>query len=188
MTIIALTGGIGAGKSVVSQVLRAMGYHVYDCDSEARRLQDASPLLRQRIAREVTPQALLPNGTLNRQAIAAEVFANPAKLQALNAIMHSAVADDFRTWCKARPHASHLFVETAILYESGFDRLVNDVWEVVAPIPLRIKRVERRSGLSPAQILSRINAQGLITPSLSHKIINNDGRTPLLPQIHQLLK
>ncbi len=187
MTIIALTGGIGAGKSVVSQVLRAMGYDVYDCDREARLLQDSNPLLLSRIAAEVTPQALNPDGSLNRPALAAEVFSDPAKLRALNAIVHSAVAEHFQAWCAARAGASRLFVETAILYESGFDRLVNDVWEVVAPIPLRIERVMKRSGLTPDQITSRINAQGQITPSRPHHIIHNDGLTPLLPQIHSLL-
>lgn len=183
--IIAITGGIGAGKSVVSHLLRAMGFPVYDTDSSARSLMDSDDSMRRRIAAEVTPDALNPDGSLNRASLAAVVFADPDKLLLLNGIVHGAVRRDFLDWVDSR-NGGILFVETAILYESGFDALVGEVWEVCAPNELRIARVMKRSGLTADEIQRRIDAQASC-PRVSHRIIVNDGLHPVIPQILTLL-
>lgn len=183
--IIALTGGIGAGKSVVSHVLRAMGYSVYDCDSEARRLMESSAEIKARIAAEVTPDALGADGSLDRKAIADAVFADSGKLARLNAIVHSAVRSHLQQTVAASD-AQLFFVETAILYESGFDSLADEVWEVTAPADERIARVMARSGLSRSQVESRMASQ--LTPSYPHhRIIRNSSTDALLPQILALI-
>lgn len=182
--IIAVVGGIGSGKSVVCRVLRSMGYPVYDCDSRARFLQDSDAEMRRRIATEVTADALNPDGTLNRPALAACVFSCPDKLRALNRIVHGAVADDLREHIAGDLSGKNLFfVETAILYESGLDRMVNAVWEVTAPEDVRVARVMSRSGLSADEVRARIAAQSPSAANPKHYIIINDGETPLLPQI-----
>lgn len=184
--IIAVTGGIGSGKSVVCRMVRSLGYPVYDCDLEARLLQEGSETLRRRIAQEVTPLALNPDGTLNRPALAKVVFSDAEKLAALNSIVHTALAEHLQQWL-AKQTAATIFIETAILYESGLDRLVTEVWEVTAPEEIRIERVKARSGLSREQVLERMAAQGQVKPRMPHHIILNDGKTPLLPQIlHEL--
>ncbi len=180
--VIAITGGIGSGKSVVSRVVASMGFPVYDCDSRARRLQDSDPEMRRRIAEEVTPEALNPDGTLNRPALGQCVFANPDKLLRLNEIVHGAVAADLRAEI-ARCRGPLFFVETAILYESGFDRMVDAIWEVTAPEELRISRVMARNGLTVAEVKARIDVQRPAGANPSHYLIINDGETPVLPQI-----
>ncbi|MDE6222481.1 MAG: dephospho-CoA kinase [Muribaculaceae bacterium] len=183
--VIAITGGIGAGKSVVSRVLAAMGFPVYDTDSAARSLMDADEDMRRRIAAEVTPSALNPDGSLNRPALAAVVFANPSALLKLNEIVHGAVRADFMRWVDSRSQEI-LFVETAILYESGFDALVGEVWEVTAPDALRIERVIKRSGLTANEIQRRIDAQAACARP-GHRLIVNDNVRPVIPQILNLL-
>lgn len=180
--IIAITGGIGSGKSVVSRVVASMGFPVYDCDSRARRLQDSDPQMRRRIAEEITPEALNPDGSLNRAALGRCVFADPDKLLRLNQIVHGAVAADLRAEI-ARSKSPLFFVETAILYESGFDSMVDAIWEVSAPEELRISRVMARNGLSAAEVKARIDAQRPSGANPSHYLIINDGETPVLPQI-----
>lgn len=180
--VIAVTGGIGSGKSVVCHVLRAMGFPVYDCDSRARRLQDSDPLMRRRIAEEVTPEALNPDSSLNRAAIARCVFADSDKLCRLNRIVHGAVAADLTAEIAAC-RTPFFFVETAILYESGLDRIVDSVWEVTAPEELRINRVKARNGLSADEVRARIASQHPAGSNSSHYIIINDGETPVLPRI-----
>lgn len=182
--IIAITGGIGSGKSVVCRILRSMGYPVYDCDSRARFLQDTDAEMRRRIAFDVTFDAINPDGSLNRQALAECVFADPEKLCALNRIVHGTVAEDLCRHIEGDISGKNLFfVETAILYESGFDRLVDEVWEVTAPEDVRISRVMSRSGLSAEQVRARIESQSSTASRSGHHIIINDGVTPLLPQI-----
>lgn len=183
--IIAVTGGIGSGKSVVSRILRSMGYPVYDCDSRARYLQDADPEMRRRIASEITSDALNADGSLNRQALARCVFADADKLSALNRIVHAAVAEDLVAQIEAETirGAELIFVETAILYESGFDRFVDEIWEVSAPEELRVARVMARNNISAEEVRARIAAQAPAAVNSNHHIIINDGETPLLPQI-----
>lgn len=183
--IVAIIGGIGAGKSVVCRAIRSLGYAVYDCDSAAKTLMNADERIKQRIAVEITADALNSDGTLNRAAISACVFSNPDKLKLLNSIVHGAVREDFKQWVESR-NSTTVFVETAILYESGFDRLVTDVWEVVAPVEIRIERVMQRSKLTRKEVESRIASQ-TATQRSTHRLIVNDGIEPLISQLLKLL-
>ncbi|MDE6436166.1 MAG: dephospho-CoA kinase, partial [Muribaculaceae bacterium] len=88
--LIAITGGIGSGKSVVSRVLRAMGYPVYDCDSQAKAIMDADAEIHRRLCSEIDA-AVVTDGVIDRKRLAEIVFNDKAKLAVLNAIVHSAV-------------------------------------------------------------------------------------------------
>lgn len=183
--IIAITGGIGTGKSVICHVLRVLKFSVYDCDSQAKTLMDSDAAMKLRITDEITPEALNPDKSLNRAAISGVVFSNPRKLQQLNAIVHGAIRDHFCKWVEAQTSPT-IFVETAILYESGFNRLVNEIWEVTAPLETRIRRIQQRNGLNRDEILNRIaSQQNGINPA--HRIISNDDKTAILPQILTLI-
>lgn len=183
--IIAITGGIGAGKSVVSRVLRNLGYPVYDCDAEAKALMDCDVNIREQIATDIDVQAINSDGTINRPLLSSIVFSNPEKLLRLNGIVHGAVRNHFVQWVKDCK-SSLIFVETAILYESEFYKLVNDVWEVTAPDETRIERVMNRNGISREEVEMRIKSQSsAVHPA--HAIIINDDRHPIIPRVLQLL-
>ena len=183
--VIALTGGIGVGKSVVGHALQVLGYPLYDCDSRAKLLMNSDPCMKICIQSEVCAQALMPSGEINRKALSDCVFSDPKKLSRLNEIVHGAVRDDCLLWSEATS-ADTLFIETAILYESKFDSLADDVWEVRAPLDLRIERVMKRSNLSESEVRARIASQNSDSHS-HHKIIINDGNLSLLDQISHLL-
>ncbi|MDE6325086.1 MAG: dephospho-CoA kinase [Duncaniella sp.] len=188
--LIAICGGIGSGKSIVSRCLLAMGYPVYDCDRNAKKLMDGNRTIRDRIADEIAGDAIGHDGSIDRHRLSEIVFADTDALSRLNNIVHGAVRDDLRQWvaCQGRPVA---FVETAILYESRLDREVDEVWEICAPSEIRIERVMRRSGLTEEQVLARMSAQDSFVPEKCHQCVNvivNDGCVPVLPQIEHLLK
>ncbi len=188
MRRVGITGGIGSGKSVVSHLLRVMGYPVYDTDTEAKRLMNASPELKRQIA-EAFGSDIYAQGTLDRALLASRVFGNPERIARLNSIVHPAVRLDFDRWASAL-NTPLCFVESAILYDSGFDRLVDDVWVVTAPEALRIKRVGDRSGLAPDEVRRRMAAQlsdSEIQQRASH-IIRNDGNTSLIGKVLSLLR
>ena len=109
---IAIIGGIGSGKSVVSQILRVMGFPVYDCDAEAKRLMDNSQKIKSRIVDAFGEESLL-NGQLNRPYLATMVFGHPENLKKLNGIVHPEVHADFEQWV-SECNADAVFVETAI--------------------------------------------------------------------------
>lgn len=185
----AITGGIGAGKSIVSRVLTAMGYPVYDCDSRARSLMDMSAEIKHAIALNIGAGVILPDDSIDRRLLAEIVFRNKQMLLTLNSIVHQAVRDDLARWVCDRSSAL-VFVETAILYESGLDRVIDSEWHVTAPTDIRVNRVIARNGLSREHVLARIEAQSGTTPPKSfHNIITlvNDDITPLLPQIEKAL-
>ncbi|MDE6467874.1 MAG: dephospho-CoA kinase [Muribaculaceae bacterium] len=187
--IIAITGGIGAGKSVVSHVLRALGYPVYDSDSRAKALMDSDAAIKERLAVEIAREVICGDA-IDRAALARIVFADSVKLAKLNAIVHQAVRLDIAGWV-SRQSASRVFVETAILYQSGLNRMVDAEWRVTAPEALRIERVMARNGLSADAVRARIESQRYEPapdeprPEL-HELLN-DGVTPLLPRIEALL-
>lgn len=188
-TVTAIAGGIGAGKSVVSRVLRVMGYDVYDCDSRAKRLIAEDAELLDSIRLQVCADAVDARGCYDRAAVARVVFADEARLQALNSLVHGAVKADFARWCDARAGHSRLFVETAILHSAGMDAVVDDVWVVTAPDDVRIARVMARNNITAAQVQARLDAQKREEEALAahEHIIVNDNIHPLLPQILTLL-
>ena len=96
--LIAITGGIGSGKSVVTKVLATMSYPVYDTDSQARRLMTTDEVLKQELVREFGPSVYDADGSLNRVSLAAVVFNNQEALERLNHIVHPAVIRDLERW------------------------------------------------------------------------------------------
>lgn len=166
-----------------------MGYEVYDCDSEARTIMESDAGIKKEIAEKISPDAISPDGTLNRPAIAAIVFRNPEKLCILNSLVHGAVKADISRRAAAR-QSGVMFVETAILYQSGLDSMVDAVWEVSAPTHIRVDRVMKRNSLTEAQVLERITSQDSYKASRKHPkvyVLTNDNTTPMLPQIEYLI-
>lgn len=188
---IALTGGIGAGKSVVARLLRTMGYAVFDCDIEARMLMDDDDDIKARIGAEITADAIDDQGAIDRARLSEIVFSDAEKLASLNAVVHSAVKERLARWCE-RQDKRPVFVETAILYQSGLNRMVDAEWSVEAPVEIRVARVMARNGISRRQVMARIEAQHYTPadgePMPETHIIENDGTTPLLPQVLGLLR
>ena len=190
--IAVISGGIGSGKSVVSRIVSALGYATYDCDSQAKSLMDNSGEIKSRIAEMISPDVISANGSIDRQKLASIVFSNSDKLKILNGIVHGAVRDDVTRRVSEMPDNEYLFVETAIPHESGIDMMADVIIYVEAPLPVRVERVMRRSGLSEEQVLSRIDAQQGETAAIDANPdairILNDGSTPILPQIFGTLK
>lgn len=186
-----ICGGIGSGKSVVARTLRLKGYDVYDCDLEARRIMDGSPLIRSAIAEKLGAECLNADGTLCRPAIAAKVFASDEQRLWLNSLVHHHVADDIRCWLHDAASGKRRFVETAIPVTSGLTDICNDIWLVTCPDSVRVERIIGRDNCSPAQAQSRIDAQRHEFDSLppeTTELIENDPATPILLRIDSLLK
>lgn len=157
MKKIAICGGIGSGKSTVCQMFAERGVAIYDSDSRAKALMNESEPLRKALMAEFGAECY-EGGVLNRPYLAQRVFASPEQLAKLNAIVHPAVKSDFLAWADMQS-GDYVILESAILYESGFDALVDKVVAVLAPLPLRLERAMQRDGASREQIEARIKAQ-----------------------------
>ena len=176
MKKIGITGGIGSGKSYVCKRLQAKyDIEVYDCDAAAKRLIRTSPDLQQQIIQLV--------GSLDKAAMSRFLLASEANQQAMNAIVHPAVFRDF--------HESGMqWMESAILFESGADQLVDKSVVVTAPQEVRIQRVMQRDGITREKTLQWMNRQWSQDEVVAHADyeIVNDGIADIDQQIEQLLK
>lgn len=186
--LIAITGGIGSGKSVVAKVLRNMGHQVYDCDLEAKRLMHSSQIIKEQLIARFGEDIYLADGSINKPLLSTIIFNNADALSAVNAIVHPVVKDDLFKWHHSNS-ATHSFVETAILIEAGMQTMVDEVWNVTAPVETRIARVIRRNSTTRDKVLERINSQStsLSEVAVPVKTIVNDGTTAILPQVISLL-
>ena len=188
MRIIGLTGGIACGKSTVSAELRKCGAAIIDADALAHELsQPHQPLFHayvQRFGREI----VTADGTLDRARMAALIFADADLLARVNAIIHPAVGDDFDAWRK-RLTVPLCAMESAILFESGFDRRADVRLTVYAPEAIRLQRVMARDGAAEADVRRRMQSQWTDErkAALSDAVITNDGLSALIPQVEAFL-
>lgn len=157
MRKIAVCGGIGSGKSTVCGMFAERGIAIYDSDSRAKALMSDSTELRNALIAEFG-EACYDGGELNRPYLAQVVFGSEEKLSRLNAIVHPAVKADFLQWAEGQEGA-YCILESAILFESGFDSVVDFSVAVLAPLPLRVERAMQRDGATREQVEARIKAQ-----------------------------
>ncbi|MDO9635004.1 MAG: dephospho-CoA kinase [Paludibacter sp.] len=156
--IIGITGGIGSGKSTLSEYLRSHGFAVYDTDREAKRLQNEDSKLIEN-TKYIFGDNIYDNGKLDRQAVASVVFKNPDLLEKLTSIVHPIVKSDFLAWASKFNSNILIFVESAVLFESGFNELADKIILVTASEDIRIQRIMKRDGVTREQVLSRIKNQ-----------------------------
>lgn len=187
--IIGITGGIGSGKSTIAKQLRAMGYAVYDTDSEAKRLIVEDVHVRQQIE-QLFGNEVYKDGVYQTALVAQRVFTDKALLAKLNAIVHPAVKADIMCWAQKINHATPrytmlhnttpCFVECAILYQAGFDSLCDKVVAVTAPEEIRLERVMKRDSSTIEKVRARMRAQETENDiPRADILINNNGKTPI---------
>ncbi len=158
MTRVGVTGGIGSGKSRVCALFAALGIPVYDSDGRAKELMNGDGGIKQAITALFGAQAYR-DGVIDRAFVASRVFGDKMLLASLNGIVHPAVALDFDAWAMSNSCFPYVIMESAILFESGFDRLVEKVVTVSAPEEVRIARVASRDGVSRQSVMDRIANQ-----------------------------
>ena len=187
--IIGITGGIGSGKSTLSNLLRAEGYSVYDTDLEARRLQNEHSAMVKKMT-DLFGKDIYTEKGLNRSALGKIVFAKPELLIKLNAIVHPLVMDDFQNWVQNRLPKKILFIESAILYESGFNKLVDKVILITASESTRINRVMKRDGVTSEHVRARMSNQIPEEEKLSRAdyVIHSDDNHPLVDKMRKIIE
>lgn len=186
--VLGITGGIGSGKTLVSTCLHIMGIPVYNCDNEAKRLNNNHPGIRQALCSLVGSHVYNPDNSLNKSALANFLFASPTHAAQVNAIIHPAVKEDFHQW-RQRQHSPWVAIESAILYESGFNPLADKILVVYAPEEIRVERACQRDSSTPEAIRARIAHQIPDEEKCKRAdyTLYNDGNQAILPQILDIL-
>lgn len=187
MIKIGITGGIGSGKSVVAALLELSGIPVYIADTESKLLTATSPVIREKLVALFGEELYTADG-LDKKRLASHIFGNPERLGQVNAIIHPEVNRHFLAWAE-RQNAPVCAIESAILFESGFNRVVDTTLMVYAPMEIRIRRALERDAVSREEIIRRIESQlpDEVKKEKSDYVIFNDGEKALLPQITAFL-
>ncbi|MEA4936251.1 MAG: dephospho-CoA kinase [Paludibacter sp.] len=177
--VIGITGGIGSGKTTLSNLLRSHGFPVYDTDKEARRLQNENVRLIDQ-TKALFGEDIYKNGELNRIAVASIVFRQPELLMQLSSLVHPVVKNDFIQWAKSFNQEKLLFMESAVLFEGNFDTMTDKIILVTASDEIRIERVMKRDRLSREEVIARMKNQipELLKAQKSDLVINTDQGLP----------
>ena len=161
MLVIGMTGGIGCGKSYVSAKMQLRGIPVYDSDQRAKLITATDQDIKTALTELVGPTLYCPCGcgVMQKEMLARFIFSNPDNMTRVNSIVHPRVRQDFRRWAEGLGSKEFCILESAILFESGFDKEVDYTVCVDAPLALRIRRCVKRDNTTDQAIVARINSQ-----------------------------
>ncbi len=188
MITVGLTGGIGAGKSLVASIFEELGYKVFHSDKVAKELMHSDPDVKKAIIALLGDSAYR-SGSLDRAYVARRIFDDKDLRDKVNQIVHPAARSAFNKFIDQSDGASIVFNEAAILFETGAYKNFDKVILVSAPEDLRIDRIIKRDGSSKDEIQKRISAQwdDRKKSELADFVIVNDEKQPLLTQIEVVL-
>jgi len=179
MKTIGLTGGIGSGKSTVSQILSELGAKVLDADKVGHQCYQPGTGTWQDVVDAFGQGIVAPDGSIDRKKLGAIVFGEPEALIRLNRIMHPRMYDIMADRIEEyrRDGVEVVVLEAALLFEAGWTPLVDEIWVTVASEPTVVQRAMERTGLPEEQILSRIRSQLSVEERIKKAdlVIHNDG-------------
>jgi dephospho-CoA kinase len=191
MRVWGLTGNIGSGKSTVARLLAARGVPVVDADQVAREVvQPGTPALREIAAR--WPSMVAPDGTLDRRALAARVFADARERAELNRIVHPRIAEEVSSRLGALAGEGYpvAVYEAALIIENRMHDGLDGLVVVTAPEAAQLARLRERDGMSEEEARARLAAQLPAADKLRHAtfVIDNQGsEAELEAQVDRLL-
>ena len=177
--IIGLTGGIGSGKSTVSKCLAELGAVIIDADKVGHEAFKPGTEAWREVVATFGKQVLTPGGEIDRKKLGEIVFSQPESLSRLNQIMHPRMYDMMKAQIEeyCRQGVDVVVLEAAILLETNWASLVDEVWVTVTPEVMVLDRVKKQRGLAEEETLARIRSQLSSEERVKHAdvVINNDG-------------
>jgi len=186
---VGITGGIGSGKSTVCKMFKLIGIPVFEADLVAKSIINSSPEIRSGLIQLFGKNIYDTKNKLNRKMLANLIFNDDTLMEKVNQLVHPAVRKQFKHWQKLQnePYVIH---EAAILFESGFYKMMDYTILVSAPEEMRIDRVTKRDNISSDLVQQRINKQFTDEEKrqlASTELVNNNKKL-LIPQILEIDK
>lgn len=189
MIKLGITGGIGSGKSTVSSIFQVLDIPVYIADNESKRLTEESPIIRKQLIKLFNDNNLYQNNKLNKPLLASYIFKDKETLSKVNSIIHPIVFNHFVEWTDQNKANKIIALESAILFETNMDKLIDYTILVSAPLEKRIAQVMLRDNTSREKVIERINNQLPEEDKIkkSNFIIENDESFSLINQCLDLI-
>ncbi|MDP2889826.1 MAG: dephospho-CoA kinase [Bacteroidota bacterium] len=189
MIKVGITGGIGSGKSTACKVFSFLGIPVFEADIVAKQLMNTDPEIRSKLISLFGTSVYLPDQTIDRKYLAGIVFNNASLLTQLSKIVHPEVHKSFENWCRNQ-RSPYILHESAILFETGFYKLMDKSIAVVANENQRIERVMKRDKITQELVKQRIKNQlnDEEKIKLADFVIGNNDNELIIPQIVEIDK
>lgn len=157
MKVVGLTGGIGSGKTTVSNMFKDLGIPVYIADVEAKTLMNTSAVIKRKLIDLFGPMAY-QNNELNRDYISSKIFSDKVYLDKMNAVIHPKVAEHFKQWLQKQT-SLYVIKEAAIIFEHNTQSQYDAIITVIADKEARINRILKRDTTTKDKILSIMKHQ-----------------------------
>ena len=188
MVVVGITGGIGSGKTTISNYLKSFGIPLYVADKEAKALMNRSKVIKQKLI-QLFGDEVYVDGKLNRPFLAKMIFKDKSLLNQMNAIVHPKVASHFKRWLK-KQDAPYILKEAAIIFENNLQSNYDYIITVVANENLRIERILDREDTTREKIKAVINNQWTDShkKKLSDFVISNNDLDQAKKQALQIHK
>lgn len=185
---VGITGGIGAGKSLICKLFQLLGIPIYDADSRAKWLMSNDAGLKKAIQQAFGKESYDAEGALNRRYLANQVFAKgEEQVKRLNSLVHPRVGEDSQEWAKEQlGKAPYVLREAALLFESGGYKQMQRNITVFAPIDLRVARVRQRDPQRSEEEVRQIIGKQWSEEQrqqLADYTLYNDESQMLIPQV-----
>ncbi len=184
MKTLGITGGIGSGKTTVCKLFEDLGARVIYADDEAKRIMHENPDVRVELMAAFGPESYDEQGRLNRAYLAQQVFGNAENIARINAIVHPRVGEALQQSIRqAEADGVDLLVyESALLFETGGDQLLDAIAVVDAPLETRMQRVMARDEVSKEKVEARMKHQRAAKAfrERADYLIENDGEKEAL--------
>jgi dephospho-CoA kinase len=182
MLVIGLTGGIGTGKTEVSRLLQELGAKVINADQVGHEAYTPHSEAWEEVVKAFGDGILQQNEEIDRRKLGSIVFADPEQLATLNGIMHprmAAIVREKLVGLETRG-VEVAVVEAAVLFEAGWDTLVQEVWTTESPVESVVARLQERNGFEPDEIRKRIASQmsSAERSSRATEVVNNSEGLP----------
>lgn len=172
-----LTGGIATGKTTVAEMLAELGAEIIDADKIAHEVLQLDGEAYEDVVAYFGRSILRANGEIDRKKLGEMVFSNENLRQHLEKLTHPYIIDRIRSQLKETEDEHETVLVAPLLYEAGLEDLVDSVWVVYASLPIQIKRLKERDGLSRGEARNRIDAQLSLDKKkeMADKVIYNEG-------------
>lgn len=188
--IIGITGGIGSGKSTVCNVFKLFNVPVFEADKVARELLNTHQKIKSELIHQFGSNIYTEKGTVNRKKLAEIIFNEKTQLKKINNLVHPVVRSEFEKWVAKHEHHPYVIHEAAILFESGFYKMMDYTILVSAPREQRVKWVMQRDGSNREQVEERMKNQmpEVEKQKLASVVLTNDNQQLLIPKIIEIDK
>ena len=185
---VGITGGIGAGKTLITKLFSLLNVPIYYADNRAKLLMNT--VLMDSIISLFGKESYI-NGSLNREHISSQVFSNKTALAKLNALVHPVVAADFKNWTTKQGSVKYVIKEAALLVESGSYKQLDALIVVTSPQKLRVNRIKLRDSFRTEKEITNIisnQSSDQVKIDLADYIVTNDEKRLIIPQVLEIDK